>query len=142
VAARAEVQGRFRVPAEFLDVRRGLTLMHWRSLIYVGIFKLGDPMHKCKNGELAFVKTLGQYVVHPKAFRVAGRSSQARDLRQFVFSFSRLFQFSLELQRCRVFREPLRPALRPHKEYRHARRVRKELELDLSSFLRMPLVST
>jgi hypothetical protein len=37
-------------------------------------------------------------VVHPKAFRVAGRSSQALDLRQFVFSFSRLFQCSLELQ--------------------------------------------
>ena len=44
-------------------------------------------------------------------------------------------------QRRRVFREPPRPALRPHKGYRHARRVQKELELDLSSFVRMPLVS-
>jgi hypothetical protein len=42
-------------------------------------------------------------------------------------------------QRHRVFRELPRPALRPQKGYRHARRVRKELGLDLSSFVKLPL---
>lgn len=85
----------FRVPVDF-EQRSGP-----RECIFVSknIYSLDDPMHKAKNAELAFEEKLGKYVVHPTAFRDKARKvAQARNMRQLLFSFSRLFQDGLHLQ--------------------------------------------
>ena len=92
---RSLVRGLFRVPVDFLA--RGVP--RECLLLSKDVYSCDDPMHKAKNAELAFVGKLGKYVVHPNAFRdKARKAAQARNMRQILFSFSRLFQEGLALQ--------------------------------------------
>jgi hypothetical protein len=92
---RAEVAGLYRVPVDYLT--RGVP--RECLLLSKDVYSLDDPMHKAKNAELAFVAKLGKYVVHPTAFRDKTRKvAGARNMRQQLFSFSRLFQEAISLQ--------------------------------------------
>ena len=92
---RSEIRSLFRVPMDF-EQRSGPREC---MLLSKDVYSLDDPMHKAKNAELAFVGKLGKYVVHPTAFRDKTRKvAGARNMRQQLFSFSRLFQEAISLQ--------------------------------------------
>jgi len=90
---RLEVRGLFRVPAAYASLPLGESALPFHLLIPISFDAFDDLMHKSKNGELEFIKGMGKFILHPRAF-----DGQARSPRQVFFSFSRLFQKSLALQ--------------------------------------------